>query len=421
MRIVFGIDVSKASSHVAVAIEAHNDAVIQEEFSIGNNVPGFNELLTELESFREPEIVFEATGVYSRRLNRFLTDHGYDFVQMNPLAAKRQLDNQVRGNKNDTLDARNLALTHFQIERALFYQQRPIYGELQGMSRYYAEVNDDIVRNKNRMHKALQSTFPEIENVTSDTDGKLYWHLVQRFPHATLVNELDDATLVEVIKTASGRNENHARLVAIARKLRNAAEHSYPAVDATSYEIKHVIALAKTVERLATTKAEIIDDMIAKADGLRELEILMSIPGIGPITAVRLIGELGDVRRFKNSNKLNAFVGLDIHQYQSGDKDLRTGISKHGNPIARKILFRAISTIATAAKHRPCHIADYYNERKQLDLAYLRQKKKQSSESIHVNTKKTAISAMNRLIRTIYHLITTDQFYDYAVASAKRN
>ncbi len=421
MRIVFGIDVSKASSQVAIALETAQGCTIYEQFKIANNTQGFNELLGQLDSFKNPEIVFEATGVYSKRLNRFLTKQGYAFVQMNPLAAKRQLDNQVRGNKTDTLDAQHLAETHFKIERALFYQQKPVYDELQRMSRYYDEINEDIVRHKNRLHKALQQTFPELETILSNPDGKLYWHLVQDFPHPEIVHAFSGEDLIKIIKHACGRNENRTRLEKIASKLKTASDLAYPAVDVISYENKHVIFLAKEIEQLTARKDEIIDDMISKAYKLPELAILESIPGIGKLTAVRLIGELGDIRRFRTSNKLNAFIGLDIHQYQSGDKDLRFGISKRGNPIARKILFRAIATIATAANYHPCHIADFYNTRKALDLKYLTEKKKQSPESIKINTKKTTISAMNRLIRTIHHLIITGQFYDYTVASGKRN
>ena len=85
MRIVFGIDVSKASSQVAIALETAQGCTIYEQFKITNNTKGFSELLGQLDSFKNPEIVFEATGVYSKRLNRFLTKQGYAFVQMNPL------------------------------------------------------------------------------------------------------------------------------------------------------------------------------------------------------------------------------------------------------------------------------------------------------------------------------------------------
>ena len=57
----------------------------------------------------------------------------------------------------------------------------------------------------------------------------------------------------------------------------------------------------------------------------------MSFPGIGETTAVRIIGELGDIRRFKNHKQLNAYVGIDIMRYQSGKTLYKDKINKRGN------------------------------------------------------------------------------------------
>ncbi len=46
----------------------------------------------DLKTVHKPEIIFEATGVYSRRLQSFLDEHGYAYTRLNPLEAKKQLD-----------------------------------------------------------------------------------------------------------------------------------------------------------------------------------------------------------------------------------------------------------------------------------------------------------------------------------------
>ena len=86
--VVFGIDVSKAKSNVCELIgEARN------EFVIANDRLGFKQLLCELAVFKEhPQIIFEATGVYSRRLQAMLEDYGYSYVIINPLKAKKEMD-----------------------------------------------------------------------------------------------------------------------------------------------------------------------------------------------------------------------------------------------------------------------------------------------------------------------------------------
>lgn len=87
MRVVFGIDVSKASSEVAILV--NGDKV--HGYTIPNDSIGFNRLLGDLKTVSNPEIVFEATGVYSRRLQAFLEDNSYAYTRLNPLAAKSNL------------------------------------------------------------------------------------------------------------------------------------------------------------------------------------------------------------------------------------------------------------------------------------------------------------------------------------------
>ncbi|MGF2098527.1 transposase, partial [Mammaliicoccus lentus] len=69
------------------------------------------------------------------------------------------------------------------------------------------------------------------------------------------------------------------------------------------------------------------------------------IPGIGDLTAAMIIGELGDISRFKSNKQLNAFVGIDIKRYQSGETHYRDTINKRGNKKARRLLFLVIMNI----------------------------------------------------------------------------
>ena len=70
MRAVFGIDVSKTSSEVAILV---NSKKIN-GYTILNDAIGFNRLLGDLKTVHNPEIIFEATGIYYRRLQAFLED-----------------------------------------------------------------------------------------------------------------------------------------------------------------------------------------------------------------------------------------------------------------------------------------------------------------------------------------------------------
>lgn len=74
MRTVIGIDVSKATSEIAVL----TGETLVKRFKIDNDLIGFEQLNTEIQQSNVvPEIIFEATGIYSRRLQTFLEQHHY--------------------------------------------------------------------------------------------------------------------------------------------------------------------------------------------------------------------------------------------------------------------------------------------------------------------------------------------------------
>ena len=76
-------------------------------YTMPNDIIGFSRLLEDLKTMSNPEIIIEATGVYSRRLQAFLEENSYDYTRLNPLEAKKQLD-RLRVRKPIRLTQRNL-------------------------------------------------------------------------------------------------------------------------------------------------------------------------------------------------------------------------------------------------------------------------------------------------------------------------
>jgi transposase len=69
-----------------------------------------------------------------------------------------------------------------------------------------------------------------------------------------------------------------------------------------------------------------------------ECQRLMTIPGIGPITATALIAAVGDVGVFKNGRQFAAWLGLVPKQHSTGGQSHLLGISKRGDSYLRKLL-----------------------------------------------------------------------------------
>lgn len=87
-------------------------------------------------------------------------------------------------------------------------------------------------------------------------------------------------------------------------------------------------------ERAQRYKHEL--ELIARVNPLCQL--LLRLPGIGPINATLLVSHIGDAKHFKSSRHLSAYLGLVPRQYASGGREQMGGISKHGNSHVRKQL-----------------------------------------------------------------------------------
>ena len=394
MRTVFGIDVSKASSEVAIVINGEKI----HGYTMPNDTIGFTRLLDDLKTVQKPEIIFEATGVYSRRLQAFLEENGYAYTQLNPLEAKKQLDS-LRVRKTDKIDAETLAISQFVLNRKPTYIQEEVYQELRDLSRFYQNLTEDIVRTKNRLHKVLQVTFPEMENILSTPTREQYWNLVMTFPYKDFVLELSKDELLEGIRQSTSKRISDKRVAYLAQKLAALANQSYCAVKKNSPILEEVRYYAKELLRLSEQRQAVLEQMVELAQPLPEYEILLSIPGIAETTATSMIGELEDIRRFQSANQINAFIGIDLRHYESGNFLVKEHITKRGNPYARKILFKCIHNIAAASHTNHCHIEDFYEKRKR--------------QSQTTSTKPHTIASIHRLIRTMYYLITHNKLYDY--------
>ena len=262
-------------------------------------------------------------------------------------------------------------------------------------------MTEDLVRAKNRLHKILQVTFPELENLLSTPTGEQYWNLVMAFPCKEFVLSLSQSDLCEIIRQSISKCISEKRIAYLTDKLIKLSKQSFCAVKKTSPMLEEVRYHAQELLRLSERRQVVLNDMVALAQPLPEYDILRSISGIAETTATSIIGELGDIRRFQSTNQINAFIGIDLRHYESGNFLAKEHITKRGNPYTRKILFKSIHNIDSASHTNPCHIADFYEKRKR--------------QSQVTSTKPHTIASIHRLIRTIYYLITHNKLYDYSL------
>jgi transposase len=98
--------------------------------------------------------------------------------------------------------------------------------------------------------------------------------------------------------------------------------------------------------------ADLFDDLtrleVRIADVSREIEAtaarddrarrLMTVPGIGPLTATAIVAAAGDGRQFRRARDMAAWIGLVPREHSTGGKTTLLGISKRGNSYLRRLL-----------------------------------------------------------------------------------
>ncbi len=78
--------------------------------------------------------------------------------------------------------------------------------------------------------------------------------------------------------------------------------------------------------------------------------LLMSAPGVGPVTALAYLSTIDDPGRFAKSRAVGAYLGLTTRRYQSGEMDYSGRISKHGDAMPRALLYEAANSMLTVVR-----------------------------------------------------------------------
>ena len=105
--------------------------------------------------------------------------------------------------------------------------------------------------------------------------------------------------------------------------------------------------LIRLTDSLKSKKQEILlvnkdlKKAVKRAEKEKLLNLLLTIPGIGFLTAVTLITEIIDINRFKNFNSLASFVGLVPSVHASGEKEIVGGLTNRRHRLLIKILVEA--------------------------------------------------------------------------------
>jgi hypothetical protein len=181
--------------------------------------------------------------------------------------------------------------------------------------------------------------FPEVDRFRNNTRSDWFFALLERFPVPASITALSKQAFIAAAWDVAGRKVAKARLLGdIYDTAQSSIALPIPA-DAPAIamfrlviaEARHLIQQRDTIEQMATK-------LLSKHADFRRLQ---QVPGIGPINALSILAEAGDLRRFGHHRQFLKFCGLDLATHQSGQFRGKTKLSKRGNARLRRTLWMA--------------------------------------------------------------------------------
>lgn len=342
---VCGADVHK--DIIVATIQDSDDTEFQEKFGTTS---------IELGRFRDwliahncEQVAFEATGVYWFPVYDALSP-SIDTIVANPWMIKG-----IPRNKSDTLDSKWIA-------------GNCLDGKIK-RSRVLPKDGRDL-----RTLTRARSAYTKTSSYISDIFGKSGRHILDGLIESKVID-----TIMDGIPSGKVKKKREP----IKASLGNGLD------DVSRMLIKDTLELLDHLdEKVSDTSLEILGRLQERA---RDLAIVMSVPGIGFVSASIILAEIGDYHDFQKSEQLVKWCGLAPGLNESAGKKSPCGITKQGSKHLRTILVEIAQVVAKMSKN---NLSSFFHR--------LRARKNYN----------VAITALARkLISIIFHLLINQELY----------
>lgn len=413
-----GIDIS-SRENVVCFLDFQSQKPLR-SFAVSNNQPGASELAQKIVEFfseehelRQVVVALESTSYYGIHIANFLSSSSllmpfHPLVYcLNPKMISNYKKSFIGLGKNDYIDAFVIA----DFARAGRITSSPWRGSqflaLQRLTRHRLHLAHSLTREKTYMLSNIFLKFSEFAMVEPDSQpfannyGSTAASVLTDFLSTDEISTMPLEELVQYIgQKGKKRFLNPERT---AELLQKAARDSYR-LDKCLYE-PLTISIASSFNLIRAYEAEMktVNTAIVKAvRGLNPnaYNILLSIPGIGPVYAAGILAEIGYIDAFNSQEALAKYAGLTWRENQSGRfRADDTTLTKAGNTYLRYYLLEAVSHV----KNLDANYAAFYQ-------------KKYDEVKLHQHKRALALTA-RKFVRLVFGLLAKNQLYSQSRVS----
>lgn len=327
------IDIAKR--HHAVVVETPEGK--QRRFRMASTREDHDRLVDLLLGLPQPvRVAMEPTGDCHRTLAFRLLSEGIDVCLVSSVAGARYREVLFNSwDKNDPKDA-SVILALLKQGMTLRYVDPLLAGHhgLQELSKTHYQISLARTRLQHSLlTHYLPLYFPEVERYFHSAHADWFARFMIRFPTATSIRQLDYEGFRSEAWDLVGRKVNKTAWV---QELYEVASRSIglPVAD-DSLEVRSFRLQLHRFQELIQQRDKLVEQAHEVLSGRPDYESLRSLPGIGPVLALTILAEAGDLRRFSHHRQFLKYCGLDLAKCQSGQFRGQERLSKRGNARLR--------------------------------------------------------------------------------------
>ena len=367
-----GIDVGADFSWMSIVLP--NQQFVGKPYKILHN--SMNSLALAVSKIKEAEemyslesrIFLESTGIYHYPLFCYLRDKGFNCSVINPIITKNSTNINIRKVHNDRFDSKKAALVGLKPDLKVSLMPSDLALNCRNLCREYYDLMDSRNAYVNKLIGELRMVFPQYLGIFSKVTIDTSLILLETYTSPSAFINADKQEIIDLIRSTARFGLTYAcnKYNAIIQAANDADEFGY-ILDSNIKRIRLYIGFIRKYDEEINSILESMHELVAAnedTDFVKQIRLIETFKGAGFLSAMSLMGEIGDFSAFSKPKQLFAYFGLDPAVKQSGKfEGTKIQMSKRGSAIARRVIhtltLQSISASRTGESKNPV-LRDYY-------------------------------------------------------------
>lgn len=360
-HIYVGLDLHK-DTHTAVIIDCWDEKI--DSITIENKPSDFTKLMNKVKKHAgklTPVYGLEDVHGYGRSLAVFLIERGMIVKEVNSALSFMERMSYPTTKKSDDWDAKCIASVLLRkLDTLPKANPQDLYWTIKMMVNRRDSIVKAVTTLTNQLHENLNYNYPSYKKFFSDVNGKTALAFYEKYPSPKHLQGVTDEELAEFLRKPSHNSCSRRKAKEILDIVESDGDTTREYQESRDFIIQSIV-------RDITFKSEEIKKVEVEMKKLLKLLDLKleTIPGVDTVTAIALVARIGDIKRFRNADKLAKFSGIAPVNFSSAGKG-KDKKSKQGNrELYGVFYFLAVQQIQVSKKGTPRNpvFLEYYKRK----------------------------------------------------------